>query len=340
MFDFSHTAIGTMPNEDIYGRAGNIMDITAGINPAMRQEMDRSTARYLAQEDKFNTLLAGGANPLAMALAYPDQFYRRTGKELAWDLNGQQLLRDVNEPMASRQARIDTWLANQRAMDSADAERSAIRTMMIGRDLEAYNSPVATALRQLDPETAKRIALGQSGYTDTYGYGGAPSKSQQAISLARTQNEPAMAGAELKRQEYVEGAPFREFQLEAGRKGLGMKEMDQKLEALGKELTSLQKALDNEFTVDGRNKIFQRMQEVSNDMRKLANIPVQEKQIQRLPPETLDEIGRKYNPRRQANQRMSIRLDDGTAVDVTSDGNRWRETESVPRSNQTSNRGA
>lgn len=277
MFDFSNTSIGRMPQEDIYRSGSPIGDATAGISPEMRAGMNRRYAREEQLEDRFNTLLAGGASPLSMALAYPEMYYRRTGKEYETDLNGQPYLRDADEPMAMRQARIDSWLADRTAARSGEAAQGALRDEMLRRDLEAYSSPVATALRQLDPNTARRLALAQTPYVKTYGYEGAPSEAQAAQELERTRQAPAMRKQALEEREYEEAAPTREFAREGGKRKLELEERKQKLDALGKELDELGKALQSEYSEGGRARIYNRMQEIAEEMRTLAGMAPKEK---------------------------------------------------------------
>lgn len=272
-FDFSHTNIGTMPDEDIYARLGP--ESMFGITPTMRADINRRDAQDRQDELMYRQLASQG-NPLALALAYPDRFFRQTGQYYDTDLNDQPILRSTYDTPEYRAAQRASWLAEGTAKRSGEAVNSAIRDMMLSRDIEAYNSPTATALRQLDPETAKRLVLSQTGYTKTYGYGGAPSESQSAQELARINQGPATTRAETERRQFEAEGPEREFKLRAGEKTLAMKETEQKLDALGKELESLRKALETEYTPEGRAKIITRMGEISKEMRGIVGIRTEE----------------------------------------------------------------
>jgi len=301
-----------MPQEDIYARQGP--ESMWGINPTMRMDMNRRYAQDQMEEDRFNTMLAGGASPVAMALAYPDLYFRRTGDAIMPNSFGEAVTYTPGslEGVAPLHGAVNRRLAENRAMRSGEAVQGSLRDEMLRRDMEAYASPTARVLREMDPDTARRMVMSQTGFTKTYGYGGAPSEVQAAQELEKTKQVPALGRLEQEKKEWEEGRPIREFGLEAGREKIGLEKNKQKIEALTHELDSLGKAWATTFDDVGRQKIMDRMQVIGNEIRALAGIPVNEKkgvtpeQAQQNPelvPEGTKFIGEDSKGRRRIFQR-------------------------------------
>jgi hypothetical protein len=242
----------------------------------MRQDMNRRYSQEQMEEDRFNTMLAGGANPLMMALAYPELYFRRTGDAVMPNSFGELVPFSPGSPagVAPLGGAVSRRLAENQATRSGEAVQGAVRDEVLRRDLEAYGSPTARVLREMDPDTARRLVMSQTGFTKTYGYGGAPSEAQSAQELERVRQGPAMRKTALEEREYEESRPAREFALEAGKEKIGLEKNKQKIDALTHEMSELAKAWQTTYDNEGRATIYDRIQEIGKDIRTLTGIPV------------------------------------------------------------------
>lgn len=314
-------------DNDVYRNAGDIMDVHLGLSPRMRASIDRDRAIRERDEEQFQQATTSGTNPLMLALAFPDLFKSRTGMAVDFDMKGAPLLYSTSEAgvqqlYGQREAeRMDRLAALSRGQVEDQLGLERLHQAFVDR-----NSPTAIALRNLDPEIAKRIVLDKSGYTGTYGYGEVPPEHTQKQELERIRQAPQMASVEQRGKEFEALGPAREFGIETGRKKLELEEREGKLKALADEMRSVVLSLQNEYDPLTRAKAMEQLQSIQDQMHQMLGIQKEPAQgPSGIPADAIGEISRRYNPRKYAGKSMLFRDPaTGKPFVLMSDGASWK----------------